>query len=68
MAVKVEIEVYIDECGEVRMKTHGFKGKKCVDELKSFEKGLGPMSNVKKTSEYYEKETSKVGVKNKGSK
>lgn len=67
MAVKVEIEVVIDENGEIKMKTHGFKGKSCVDELKSFEKGLGPMSDVQKTSEYYEKDvvTKKVNSKTK---
>lgn len=65
MAVKVEIEVEIDENGEVRMKTHGFKGKSCVTELKSFEKGLGPITSSQKTSEYYEKDTAKSKVRSK---
>ena len=62
MAVKVQIDVTIDENGEIKMKTHGFKGKTCIEELKSFEKALGPMSDVKKSSEFYEKETSKSKV------
>lgn len=67
MAVKIEIEVEIDENGEVKMKTHGLKGKRCVDELKSFEKGLGPMKDTQKTGEYYEKdsEVSKIRSKTK---
>ena len=67
MAVKVEIEVTIDEDGEVKMETHGLKGKKCIDELNSFEKPLGTIKETQKTSEYYEKSSvlSKVRSKTK---
>lgn len=65
MAVKVQIEVVIDETGEVRLKTHGFKGDSCMTELKSMEKDLGPMKNTKKTSEFYEKAVTKNKVNSK---
>lgn len=65
MAVKIEIEVEIDENGEIKMKTHGLKGKKCMDELKSFEKSLGKMKDTQKTSEYYEKDTATSKVRSK---
>ena len=67
MAIKVEIEIKIDENGEVKMKTRGLKGKKCIDELKSFEKSLGKIKETRKTSEYYEKDTvtSKIRSKTK---
>jgi hypothetical protein len=65
MAVKIEIEVEIDENGEVKMKTHGLKGNECIDELKSFEKSLGKMKDTQKTSEYYEKSTTTSKVRSK---
>ena len=67
MAVKIEIEVEIDENGEIKMKTHGLKGKKCIDELKYFEKSLGKIKETQKTGEYYEKDTiaSKIRSKTK---
>ncbi len=65
MAVKVEIEVVIDEKGEVYLKTHGFKGNSCMTELKSLEKTMGPMSNTKKSSEFYEKSSTKTKVNSK---
>jgi len=65
MAVKVEIVVTIDDEGNIHLKTHGIKGDKCIKELKSFEKGLGKMEDVQKSSEYYEKQKQRSTVKTK---
>ncbi len=65
MAIKIQIEIKIEENGEIKMKTHGLKGKKCIDELKSFEKSLGKIKETQKTSEYYEKDTATSKIRSK---
>lgn len=54
MAVKYEIEVIIDEDGQVRLTTHGLKGAECEAETKSIERALGKVSKRTRTREYYE--------------
>ena len=65
MATKVEIIVTISPSGEVHVKTHGLKGADCIEETKSLEKALGPITSQTKTSEYYEKAPQKAQIKTK---
>jgi hypothetical protein len=55
MAVKYELIITIDPDGKVKLKTIGFKGSECDDELKPFEATLGKPIEKKRTREYYEK-------------
>lgn len=59
-----EIIVDIDDEGGVEVKTHGFKGKACINASQFIEEALGKIANVKKTGEYYAEElTEKVKVR-----
>lgn len=52
-----EIEVFIDDSGEVKYEVRGIKGKKCLDLTKDLEMDLG--GNIllrEETSEMYEQE------------
>ncbi len=52
-----EIEVFIDENGEVKYEVRGLKGKKCLDLTKDLEDDLGGEILLReKTSEMYEQE------------
>lgn len=64
MAVKVELVIEIAPDGTTRIKTHGFKGGECDEELKPIEKALGQVKSRERTSEFYEKATvrGKVGT------
>jgi hypothetical protein len=59
MAVKIEIEVEIDENGEVQLTTHGIKGPTCERELEPILKNLGKVKASKRTKEFYER---KAGI------
>jgi hypothetical protein len=61
MAVKHELHIEIAPDGTLKIKTHGFKGRECEDELKPIEKALGKVKRETKTGEYYEKAVSKSG-------
>lgn len=54
MAVKKQIIIEIDEDGELYLKTLGFKGAKCEEELKPIEKEIGRVKKRGRTKEYYE--------------
>lgn len=53
---KVELEIIIDEDGEVQVDIKGMKGKKCEEISKYIEEILGEIKNKKKKPEYYEEE------------
>ena len=56
MAKKMEIRLLPN--GEIRMETHGVKGKKCDDYVELFKKLVdAKLVEVKHTNEYYETET-----------
>lgn len=61
MAVKHELHIEISPDGTLKIKTHGFKGRECEEELKPIEKALGRVKHETKTNEYYEKAVSKSG-------
>ncbi|MCZ7405402.1 MAG: DUF2997 domain-containing protein [Candidatus Methanoperedens sp.] len=52
----LEIVIDIDDEGAVEVKTHGFKGKACVNASQFIEEALGKVTATKKTSEYYAEE------------
>ncbi len=54
MAVKKELIIEISPDGNLKIKTEGFKGAECEEELKPIEKALGEVTERVKTSEYYQ--------------
>ena len=56
MTRRTEIEVEIDDKGDVRFHVKGIKGKGCLDYAELFQKVLGKLMNKKLTPEYYEEE------------
>ncbi len=62
MAVKQELLITIEPDGSLRIKTQGFKGAACEEEIKPLEKALGKVTERQRTSEYYQKADVKVGV------
>ena len=64
MAIKKELIIEIAPGGELKIKTEGFKGSECEEELKPLEKALGKVTSRTKTSEYYQKNEKKTNVKN----
>ncbi len=56
MAIKKELIITITPEGELTIKTEGFKGAECEEEVKPLERSLGVVKNRKRTSEYYQKE------------
>ena len=68
---KQDIEIVIDEKGEVTFTVKGVKGGSCVDETKFLEQALGGDAAVvdqQKTSEYYEQSEGYVSAWTGGSK
>lgn len=61
--MKPVINVSVNPDGTVEIAPSGFKGKKCKDATKFLEQALGMSGDGKKTPEYYETETVKVGQK-----
>lgn len=55
---KEEIEIVIDENGEVKLETKGIKGKKCEEIALVMEKVLGRIKKKERKPEYYEKDVS----------
>ena len=62
MTRKTEIEVEIDENGDVRFHVMGMKGPGCLDYAKLFNEVLGPVKEQELTSEYYEQEVHTAGA------
>ncbi len=60
MGLKYQVVIEIDEDDQITMETLGFKGPKCVDEIKKIIKNLGQIDTIEKTKEYYEEEKSKL--------
>lgn len=67
MAIKKELIIEIAADGDVKIKTEGFKGTECEEELKPIEKSLGKVTNRVKSSEYYQKNENKNKNKSKNS-
>jgi hypothetical protein len=59
MALKKELIIEIGPDGEVKIKTEGFKGTECEEELKPIEKALGEVKSRTRTSEYYQQNIKK---------
>lgn len=50
-----EIQVFIDENGQVQIEVHGVKGKKCLDMTEELEEALGgEIESREMTAEAYE--------------
>ncbi len=56
MATKHEIDITIDDDGNVSFEVKGVKGKKCLEITKELEEALGIVKDRRKTGEYYETE------------
>ena len=68
MADKHEIEIDIDDNGNVSFQVKGVKGKKCLEITKELEQALGIVVKQDKTAEFYQTETQPgVTVEKKGS-
>ena len=61
MAVKKELIIEIAPDGSMRIKTEGFKGAECEEELKPIEKALGEVSERVRTNDYYQRSTTQQG-------
>ena len=49
-----EFEITIAPDGEVELHIKGYKGKRCLDAIKMFEKVVGELKSQSQTSEFYE--------------
>lgn len=58
---KEELEVLIDETGNVTIHVHGIKGKSCVKNAEEIAKKVGRIVQQSFTSEYYDP-GQKVGI------
>lgn len=58
--MKHQIIIEIDEDDNVTLETHGFKGPKCVDEIKRITKNIATIDSTERTKEYYEQDKSTV--------
>lgn len=58
MADKHEIEIDIDDNGNVSFQVKGVKGKKCLEITKELEQALGIVVKQEKTAEFYQTDTS----------
>ena len=68
MAQKHEIQIDIDDNGNVSFQVKGVKGKKCLEITKELEQALGIVKSQEKTAEFYQTETQTgVSVEKKGS-
>lgn len=54
MALKKEMIIEIGPDGKIKIKTEGFKGTECEEELKPIEKNLGKVTSRERTNEYYQ--------------
>ena len=57
MADKHEIDITIDDDGNVTFMVKGVKGKKCLEITKDLEEALGIVRSREKTQEFYQTET-----------
>ena len=57
MAQKHEIDIQIDDNGNVSFQVKGVKGKKCLEITKELEEALGIVKSREKTAEFYQTET-----------
>ncbi len=67
MGVKYQIIVEIDEDDNVTLETLGFKGPKCIEEIKSITKNIATIEKTEKSKEYYEKDNTSLKNKIKNS-
>jgi hypothetical protein len=51
-----ELEIEIDATGQVRVVTHGVKGKRCLEYMEIFQEILGAVDRKELTPEYNETE------------
>ncbi len=56
MAKQVEIDVEIDEKGQLQVHVKGRKGKGCLEILEIIEQAVGRVTDKRLTEEYYEQE------------
>ena len=61
MAQKHEIEINIDDAGNVSFEVKGVKGKKCLEITKELEQALGIVVKRENTSEMYQTEVQTDG-------
>lgn len=54
------IVITIDENGKINAETIGIKGEMCLDELQELLENEGNLLSVKKTDEYFQKQTIKA--------
>ena len=57
MAIRKELIIVIEPSGNLNIKTVGFKGSECEEELKPIEKELGKVTERTRTSEYYQQKS-----------
>ncbi|MHC4831509.1 MAG: DUF2997 domain-containing protein [Planctomycetota bacterium] len=61
MADKHEIEITIDDDGNVSFEVKGVKGKKCLEITKDLEEALGMVKSREHTGDYYQTDVSQTG-------
>lgn len=58
---KHELEVVIDETGEVHLETKGMKGKRCLEVAQQVAAAVGEIKDKQLKPEYYQQETDITG-------
>jgi len=54
MAIKQELIIEVLADGKLKIKTEGFKGADCEDELKPIEEAMGQVEKRERTSDYFQ--------------
>ena len=67
MGIKQQIIIEIDEDDNVTLETLGFKGPKCIEEIKKITKNIATIDSTEKTKEFYEQDKSNIKNKIKNS-
>ena len=67
MGIKQQIIIEIDEDDNVTLETLGFKGPKCIEEIKNITKNIATIDSTEKTKEFYEQDKSNLKNKIKNS-
>jgi len=49
-----EFDITIATDGSVEVHVHGFKGRRCLDAVRVFERAIGKITAQRQTSEFYE--------------
>jgi hypothetical protein len=61
MAIKKQLTITINPDGTLKIKTEGFKGGECEEELRPIEQAMGKVTGRVRTSDYYKDSITEKG-------